>query len=448
MERIALQDLIAWKISSNRKPLILKGVRQSGKTWLLEHFGEAHFRDVAYFNFDEQPDLKQFFELDKDPARILRNLSIVHGAPIEAGKTLLILDEIQECNAALNSLKYFCESAPEYHIACAGSLLGVALSKPAGFPVGKVDFLSVHPLCFTEFLRGIGEAELASYLESIDTIEPLPDLFFNRLAEHLKHYFITGGMPEVVERWRATGDVTAVQKTLSNLLDAYERDFAKHAERSAFPKLSLIWHSIPSQLARDNKKFLYRAVKEGARAREYEDAVQWLCGAGLTYLVSRVEKPGLPLSAYDDVSSFKLYACDVGLLRRLSGLAPSAFAEGARLFTEFKGSLSENYILESLDRQLDVLPRYWTDGKGRAEVDFVIQVENEIIPIEVKAGSSVESRSLASWAQRFPGHGGLRVRYSLRNLKLDGNMLNIPLFMADRSIALISKVMDSGPLRR
>ena len=324
----------------------------------------------------------------------------------------------------------------------------MALSKPAGFPVGKVDFLRVHPLCFTEFLRGIGEAELVSYLESIDTIEPLPDLFLNRLTEHLKHYFITGGMPEVVERWRATGDVTVVQKTLSNLLDAYERDFAKHAERSAFPKLSLIWHSIPTQLARDNKKFHCRAVKEGARAREYEDAVQWLCGAGLTYLVSRVEKPGLPLSAYDDLSSFKLYACDVGLLRRLSGLAPSAFAEGSRLFTEFKGSLSENYILESLDRQLDVLPRYWTDGKGRAKVDFVIQIENEIIPIEAKAGVGVESRSLASWAQRFPGHGGLRVRYSLRNLKLDGDMLNIPLFMADQSIALISKVMDGGPSTR
>jgi hypothetical protein len=439
MERIVLQDLIAWKTSPNRKPLILKGVRQSGKTWLLEHFGAAQFRDVAYFNFDEQPDLKQFFELDKNPVRILRNLSIVHGAPIEAGATLVVLDEIQECDAALNSLKYFCESAPEYHIACAGSLLGVALSKPAGFPVGKVDFLRVNPLCFTEFLRGIGEVELATYVESIDALEPLPDLFFNRLAEQLKYYFITGGMPEVVARWRETGDVMIVQKTLSNLLDAYERDFAKHAEKSAFPKLSLIWRSIPSQLARDNKKFLYRAVKEGARAREYEDAVQWICDAGLAYRLSRVEKPGLPLPAYDDLSSFKLYACDVGLLRRLSGLAPSAFAEGTRLFTEFKGSLSENYVLEALDRQLDVLPRYWTDGKGRAEVDFVIQIDNELIPVEVKAGANVESRSLAAWAERFPGHGGLRVRYSLRNLKLDGDVLNIPLFLADRSVALISK---------
>ena len=243
---------------------------------------------------------------------------------------------------------------------------------------------------------------MADFTESIDRLEPLPDLFFNRLSEHLKYYFITGGMPEVVERWRETGDVAIVQKTLSNLLDAYERDFAKHAGRIAFAKLSLIWHSVPSQLARDNKKFLYRAVKEGARAREYEDAVQWLCDAGLIYKLSRVEKPGLPLAAYDDLSSFKLYACDVGLLRRLSGLAPSAFGEGPRLFTEFKGSLSENYIVQALDPQLDLLPRYWTDGKGRGEVDLVIQVENEIIPIEVKAGTNTESRSLASWGGSFP----------------------------------------------
>jgi len=439
MERSALQELAAWKASPNRKPLILKGVRQAGKTWLLEHFGATHYRDVAYFNFDERPDLGQFFELDKDPARILRNLSIVHGAPIEAAATLVVFDEIQECNAALNSLKYFCESAREYHVACAGSLLGVALSKPAGFPVGKVDFLRVQPLTFTEFLRGVGESELADYVGSVDTLEPVPEYFFNRLAEHLKYYFITGGMPEVVEGWRETGDVAGVQKTLSNLLDAYERDFAKHAERSAFPKLSLIWHSIPSQLARDNKKFLYRAVKEGARAREYEDAVQWLCDAGLIYRLSRVEKPGIPLPAYDDISSFKIYACDVGLLRRLSGLSPAAFGEGSRLFTEFKGSLSENYILQALDRQLDVLPRYWTDGKGRAEVDFVVQVENEVVPIEVKAGTNIESRSLNSWAERFPEHSGLRVRYSMRNLKLDGGVLNIPLFLADRSVVLLPK---------
>jgi len=444
MDRVALQDLLAWKASPLRKPLILKGVRQSGKTWLLEHFGAAHYKNVAYFNFDEQPDLKQFFELDKDPGRILRNLSIVHGTPIEAGSTLLIFDEIQECNAALNSLKYFCESAPEYHVACAGSLLGVALSKPAGFPVGKVDFLSVHPLSFTEFLRGIGEGELAALTESIDSLEPMPDLFFNRLSEHLKYYFITGGMPEVVERWREKGDVAVVQKTLSNLLDAYERDFAKHAERSAFPKLSLIWHSVPSQLARENKKFLFRAVKEGARAREYEDALQWLCDAGLTYKISRVEKPGLPLPAYDDLSSFKLYAFDVGILRRLSGLSPSAFGEGTRMFTEFKGSLSENYALQALDTQLDLLPRYWTDGRGRAELDFVIQVENEIIPVEVKAGTNTESRSLAAWAERFPEHGSLRIRYSMRNLKLDGGVLNIPLFMADRTVDLVKMARRQG----
>ena len=255
--------------------MILKGVRQTGKTWLLKELGRREYSSVAYFNFDEQPELAQFFTATKDVTRILQNLALVHGSAIEPATTLIIFDEIQECKAALNSLKYFHEKAPQYHVACAGSLLGIALSQPSSFPVGQVDFLTLYPMTFTEFLQANGDNLLVDYLKSITVIEPIPDLFFSQLQEKLKMYFVTGGMPEAVNTWALTRDVSLVQKVLSNLLDAYERDFAKHAEKKEYPKLSLLWRSVPSQLARENKKFLYKMVKEGSRAREYEDALQW-----------------------------------------------------------------------------------------------------------------------------------------------------------------------------
>ena len=443
MERLIMQKLLDWKNSKYRKPLILKGVRQVGKTWLLKEFAKRHYKDIAYFNFDEHPEYKQFFESTKDVERILQNLTMASGEFIEKNTpqdTLIVFDEIQECPDALNTLKYFCENTPHYHVACAGSLLGIALSKPASFPVGKVDFLDVMPMTFTEFLMANGDSNLVAYIDSIERIEPIPEAFFNPLYEKLKMYFITGGMPESVRSWTQDRDVELMQQILSNILGAYERDFAKHPDPKDFPKISFIWKSIPSQLARENKKFIYKAVKEGARAREYEDALQWLCDANLTYKIYRSTAPGLPISAYDDLSAFKLYMADVGLLRRLSLLAPSAFSEGNRLFVEFKGALSENYVLQALKNQFEAIPRYWTADNTRYEVDFLIQRENDILPVEVKSENNVESRSLKKYKERYGDKVRLRIRFSLNNLRLDDDLLNIPLFMADYADKLIGMV--------
>lgn len=432
-----MDDLLAWKTSRHRKPLILKGVRQVGKTWLLKEFGKRHYENTAYFSFDENEAYRQFFETTKDVDRILQNLMLASGQKILPERTLIIFDEVQDCPEVLNAMKYFCENAPQYHIACAGSLLGVALARPASFPVGKVNFMQIDPMTFTEFLCAGGDDNLAAYLDSVDTIAPLPDAFFNLLSEKLKMYYITGGMPEPVLMWTQERDVGAVQSVLSDILGAYERDFAKHPDRSTFPKISMIWTSIPSQLARENKKFLYRVVKEGARAREYEDALQWLTDAGLVCKVYRSRAPGLPLSAYDDLSAFKIYLVDVGLLRRQSRLSPTTFGEGRRLFTEFKGALTENYILQTLTAQFEVPPRYWSQNNPPYEVDFLIQRENDIFPVEVKAEDNIKSKSLRKFKELFGDRVRLRVRFSLDNLRCDNDVLNIPLFMADHADRLI-----------
>ncbi len=377
--------------------------------------------------------------------RILQNLVMASGELIKRDNpedTLIVFDEIQECPNALNTLKYFCENRPHYHVACAGSLLGIALSKPVSFPVGKVDLLEIMPMTFTEFLMANGDGNFVDYMKSVDRIEPIPEAFFNPLYEKLKMYFVTGGMPESVRVWTQERDVELMQQVLSNILGAYERDFAKHPVPKDFPKISLIWKSIPSQLARENKKFIYKVVKEGARAREYEDALQWLCDANLTYKIYRSTAPGLPISAYDDLSAFKLYMIDVGLLRRLSLLAPSAFGEGNRLFTEFKGALSENYVLQALQNQFEAMPRYWTMDNPRYEVDFLIQRENDILPVEVKSESNVESRSLKKYKEKYGDKVKLRIRFSLNNLRLDDDLLNIPLFMADYADRLIGMALD------
>ena len=427
MERLILKDLIAWKNSPYRKPLILKGVRQVGKTWILKEFGNRCYENTAYFNFDENEEYKQFFETSKDVNRILQNLMFASGQSIKPEKTLIIFDEVQDCPKVINSMKYFCENAPEYHIACAGSLLGIALAKPSSFPVGKVNFMQIDPMTFTEFLTANGDENLVKYMENIERIEPLPDAFFNPLYEKLKMYYVTGGMPESVLMWTQARDVSAMQNTLSDIIDAYERDFAKHPDVSEFPKISMIWKSIPSQLARENKKFLYKVVKEGARAREYENALQWLVDARLVHKIYRSSTPGLPMSAYDDLSAFKIYLADVGVLRRLAQLAPTAFTEGNRLFTEFKGSLTENFVLQTLLTQFEVTPRYWAQNNPPYEVDFLIQRENEIFPVEVKAEGNIRSKSLKKFKELFPDKVKLRVRFSLDNLKLDEDVLNIPL---------------------
>lgn len=376
----------------------------------------------------------------KDPERIIQNLMMASAQKISTDKTLVIFDEIQDCPEVLNALKYFCENAPGYHIACAGSLLGVALSKPASFPVGKVDFLQINPMTFTEFLLADGDSNLVEYIKSVEILQPIPQAFYNPLVEKLKMYFVTGGMPESVYLWTQEHDIQLMQSALTNILDAYERDFAKHPSPKDFPKISLVWHSIPSQLAKENKNFLYSAIKEGARAREYEYALQWLIDAKLITKVYRCKKPGLPIAAYDDLSAFKLYMVDVGLLRRLAMLSPTAFGEGNRLFSEFKGALTENYILQALSNQFEVPLRYWSQNNPPFEVDFILQRENEIIPIEVKADTNIKVRSLKKYKELYSDETRVRVRFSLENLKLDQDILNIPLFMADEAGRLISLI--------
>lgn len=437
MERTVLAKLLDWKNSPYRKPLILKGVRQVGKTWALKEFGRRHYDNTAYFNFDENEEYKQFFETTKDVDRILQNLMLASAQKIVPEKTLVIFDEVQDCPKVINAMKYFCENAPQYHIACAGSLLGLALSKPSSFPVGKVNFMQIDPMTFSEFLLANGNENLLTFMDSVESIDTIPDAFFNPLVEKLKMYYVTGGMPESVLLWTEARDVAAMQEALSNIIGAYERDFAKHPSISEFPKISMIWKSIPSQLAKENKKFIYKAVKEGARAREYEDALQWLVDARLVHKVYRSSAPGLPVSAYDDLSAFKIYLVDVGLLRRLAQLAPTAFGEGNRLFTEFKGALTENFVLQTLVTQSEVLPRYWTQNNPPYEVDFLIQRENDMFPVEVKSDKNTTSKSLKKIRELFPDKIKLRIRYSLDNLKLYGDILNIPLFMADQTDRLV-----------
>lgn len=442
MERLILKKLHLWKESPYRKPLILTGVRQVGKTWLLKEFGRLYYENTAYFNFDENQDFKQFFKSTKDIDRILQNLMLATGQKIVPEKTLIVFDEIQDAPDVMNSLKYFCENAPKYHVACAASLLGIALAKPSSFPVGKVNFLKVYPMTFKEFLLANGDKNLAAYIDTVNELNPLPDAFFNPLYDKLKMYFVTGGMPEPVLMWTQARDVSAMQEALADIIGGYERDFAKHPGISEFPKLSLIWKSVPSQLARENKKFLYRVVKQGARARDYEDALQWLVDAQLLYKVYRSTAPRLPISAYDELTAFKIYLADVGLLRHLSQLAPTAFGEGNRLFTEFKGALTENFVLQSLMVQFDVMPRYWSQNNPPYEVDFLIQRENDIFPVEVKSETNTISPSMKKFSKLFSEEIKLRVRFCLANLKLDGNVLNIPLFMADKANHLIGLALE------
>ncbi len=437
-----MKQLLNWKNSPYRKPLILKGVRQVGKTWILKEFGRQFYENTAYFNFDENEEYRQFFETTKDVNRILQNLMLVSGQKILPEKTLIVFDEVQDCPNVINTMKYFCENAPEYHVTCAGSLLGIALARPSSFPVGKVNFMQIDPMTFMEFLIANGDENLVVYLDSIETLEPIPDAFFNPLYEKLKMYYVTGGMPESVRMWTEARDVAVMQEALADIIGAYERDFAKHPGVSEFPKISMIWKSIPSQLARENKKFIYKAVKEGARAREYEDALQWLVDARLVYKIYRSSAPGLPASAYDDLSAFKIYLVDVGILRRLAMLAPTAFGEGNRLFTEFKGALTENYVLQELATQFEVVPRYWSKSNPPYEVDFLLQRENDIFPVEVKAETNTNSRSLRKFKELYGDRVKLRIRFSLDNLKLNNDVLNIPLFMAGHTDRLIGLALE------
>ncbi len=427
MRRYIKEQLLEWKNRKDRKPLILKGARQVGKTYILKEFGEEEYENVAYFNFDHDETLKDLFKSTKDPRRILDQLTFVVGKAIKPGKTLIIFDEIQECPDALNSLKYFQEEANEYHIICAGSLLGIKLSHTS-FPVGKVEYLEMYPMTFTEFLLADGSENLVEYMESLDKIEKIPDIIFTKLNEKVKSYFIIGGMPEVVKTWVETKDIEAVNRIQKQILNGYEDDFGKHTKTSNMQaKISIIWESIISQLSKENKKFLYQTAKEGARAREYEDAVNWLNDANVVHKIFNITKPDFPLSAYTDLSSFKLYMSDVGLLRRKANLDSKIIIEGNRLFEEFKGALTENYILDMLLFKFEGKPNYYTFD--RHEIDFMIQYQNEIIPIEVKASENINNASLTKLNEM--SNNKIAVRFSTRNLDMSGKIINIPIFMAE-----------------
>lgn len=426
LKRFILEKLIKWKESKYRKPLILKGSRQVGKTYILKQFGEENYEGVAYFNFDHDEDLYNLFTNTKDPKRILEQLSFIYGKAILPEKTLIIFDEIQECPNALNSLKYFQEEANEYHIVCAGSLLGIRLSHTS-FPVGKVDFLNMYPMTFSEFLIADNCENLVDYMKSIKKIQNIPDIFFNQLEEKLKAYFIIGGMPESVDAWVSEKDMELVNNVQENILKAYESDFSKHTQNSEANKISLIWNSIPSQLAKENKKFLYQTIKEGARAREYENALNWLNDANLIYKVYNVTKTDFPLKAYNDLSCFKIYMNDVGLLRRMANLDSRIVIEGDKLFEEFKGAFTENYVLNMLNIIFDIVPNYYTFD--RHEIDFVVQYKNKITPIEVKANKSTSNISLTRYNEKFDND--LSVRFSMNNLTQNGKVINIPLFLIE-----------------
>lgn len=432
-ERTLETALVQWKNAPNHKPLLLNGARQVGKTYLMKWLGKHHFKKTAYFNFDEKPELVQFFENTKDVHRILENLALVQGEKIDA-ETLIVFDEIQECLPALNSLKYFFENSPQLYVICAGSLLGVSLGKSNSFPVGKTQFLTLYPLTFSEFL-GQCDPKLHTYLKTIRKIEPIPDLFFSSIKDNFKKYLITGGLPAVALTFLETKDFVQADTVLKDLIRSYELDFAKHPIMKDVAKIGYIWHSLPSQLGRENKKFIYQLVKPGARAREYEDAIRWLEQAGLVYRIALCKAPKLPLSGYDDLSAYKIYVFDVGILRKQSKLDPVVFTEGNRLFSAFKGALLENYILQSLIPQFEAVPRYWTSG-NEAEVDFMVQSKNEIIPIEVKSDENVRSRSLTFYAKKY--HPELCIKYSLKNLSYRDGLLNIPHFMADYTSLFIS----------
>ena len=426
MKRFILEELIKWKESKYRKPLVLKGARQIGKTYILKQFGEENYESVAYFNFDHDEDLYNLFNNTKNPKRILEQLAFIHGKAILPEKTLIIFDEIQECPNALNSLKYFQEEANEYHIACAGSLLGIRLSHTS-FPVGKVEFLNMYPMTFSEFLIADSCENLVEYMKSIKKIENIPDIFFSQLEEKLKAYFIIGGMPEAVNVWVNEKDMELVNNVQEDILKSYESDFSKHVQNSEANKISLIWNSLPSQLAKENKKFLYQTIKEGARAREYEDALNWLNDANLIYKIYNVTKTDFPLKAYNDLSSFKIYMNDVGLLRKMANLDSRIVVEGDKLFEEFKGAFTENYVLNMLNTIFNTVPNYYTFD--RYEIDFVIQYKNKIIPIEVKANKSAKNVSLTRYNEKF--NNDISIRFSMNNLKKDGKVINVPLFLIE-----------------
>jgi len=431
------QDLKAWQTQSSRKPLLLMGARQVGKTTVLKSFGQDEYEALVYINLERQPEVHAFFQGNKDPQTILDNLSLLIGQEIKDSKTLLIIDEIQACRDAIISLKYFAEELPEMHVIGAGSLLGISIGNDRSFPVGKVQFLDMYPLTFSEYLNTADERLYKSYHHFLtqSEINPLADAFLKPLQDVFKEYLLFGGMPEVAANYLEYRDTEKAQKIQDEILRAYELDFVKHADKTTSTKIQQVWQSLPSQLGKANKKFIFKAIRSGARAREYEAAIQWLIQAGLIYKIANIEKPNVPLKAYENVTAFKLYLFETGLLIRLAGLDPKTFINGDRFFVEFKGALAENHVALSLRRILGKAPYYWT-SQGKAEIDYLIELNGGVVPIEVKSGNKTKAKSLAIYKAKY--QPDLRIRISNLNLSQTDDLLNIPLFYAAHTDALIA----------
>ena len=426
MKRDIYEKLLEWKSSKRRKPLILRGVRQVGKTYILQEFGRKEYDNVAYFNFEENPALDDFFQQKLEPKPIIANLSLFLGREIEPGKDLIIFDEIQASNNALNALKYFSEQAPEYHIGAAGSLIGITVSGPRSFPVGKVNFLDMYPLTFLEVLDALGKSGLRELIERKNEFSPFPQPFHNELVDSLGKYFFVGGMPEPVKIFVEAGNLNEVRKTQKEIIDSYMLDFSKHAITSDIPKLGMIWNSIPTHLSRENKKFVFSAIRKSARAREYESALQWLENAGLIYKSYQVTTAKSPLKGYMNRSGFKVFVLDVGILGAMVNLSPQLLVAKDRLFNEFKGAFVENYVAQQLrsEKQIDLY--YWSSEGGKAEVDFLCEFGSQIYPLEAKAGINPKSKSLDSFDKQFSP--SILSRTTLLNLRHDGKIVNYPLY--------------------
>lgn len=424
MYRFAIEELFKWKNSNNRKPLIIEGARQVGKTWIMKEFGKHAFEKTVYINFDSNSRMAELFSSDLEIDRIVMGLELYSDIKIDPQNTLIIFDEVQEVPRALASLKYFYENAPEYHIVCAGSLLGIALHQGTSFPVGKVDFLSLYPLSFKEFLLAMGKQKYVDLMDKADY--EIMTSFKQDLIDLLKYYYFVGGMPEAVMSFATEKDFNKVRRIQNRILEAYEQDFSKHAPNESVPKLRMLWNSIPSQLAKENKKFIYGLVREGARAREYESAIMWLCDCGLVHKVSRVTTGRLPLKAYEDMKAFKMFVLDVGLLGCMVGLNKKILLDGNDLFVEFKGALTEQYVLQQLITNPDLNIYYYTNDNGSCEVDFLVDTGDTVIPVEVKAEVNLRSKSLKTYVEKFSPD--IAIRTSMSDYKNEEWLLNLPLY--------------------
>ena len=427
MYRESIISLKRWKEDKFRKPLTVRGARQVGKTWLLQEFGRTFYNKLVYVNFEETPALQNIFFNDFDIERIITVLQIQAQTTITAEDTLIVLDEIQSAERGVTSLKYFCENAPQYHVIAAGSLLGMGLHSQVSFPVGKVDFLDLRPLSFYEFLLSLNESELVDALKAKNW--SVVSVFTEKLKEYLRYYFYVGGMPEVVSAFIQTRDWQLVRRIQNRILNSYEGDFSKHAPNETVPRIRMVWQSIPSQLAKENKKFVYGVLREGARAKDFAMAIQWLVDCGLLLKSHRISKPGIPLAAYQEISIFKLFLHDVGLLGAMAGLDVRTIIEGDGIFTEFKGALTEQYVMQQLRLNSERYISYWTNERSTSEVDFVIQEEGKVIPIEVKSGENLKAKSFRLFCEKYKPSKAIRT--SLTDYKEEQWMTNVPLYGID-----------------